>query len=162
MFEQAEDADATLGAAEEGVHALDFLISIDDTERSSTVGEKGLFGRRDGAAGEASVRSIPVVVLRENLQRTVDGLQAVLGEIRVPEGGMPLKQAQARPQRIRIGTKTELDDFVLFEKKSPADAASRLEALGFTLSTEVTYTRPDGGARESGPSDGSSWPGQVL
>ncbi|MFE7192956.1 hypothetical protein [Kitasatospora sp. NPDC057541] len=94
MFEQRKDADTTVGAVGEGVHTLDFLVSIDDTGQSSTVGEKGLFGRRDGAAGEASVRSIPVEVLRANLQRTVDGLQAVLGEIRVPDGGMPLKQAQ--------------------------------------------------------------------
>ncbi|MFF1794526.1 hypothetical protein ACFVXQ_09915, partial [Kitasatospora sp. NPDC058263] len=61
-------------------------------QRSSTVGEKGIFGRGGGAEG--SVRSIPVAVLRENLQRTVDGLQAVLGELRVPDGGMLLKQAQ--------------------------------------------------------------------
>ncbi|WP_327683453.1 Pepco domain-containing protein [Kitasatospora sp. NBC_00458] len=99
VFEQAKESGAavgTVGAVGDGVRALDFLVSIDDTERerSAAVGEKGLFGRRDGAPGEASVRSIPVSVLRENLQRTVDGLQAVLGELRVPEGGMPLKQAQ--------------------------------------------------------------------
>ncbi|SCY86770.1 hypothetical protein SAMN02745898_104328 [Streptomyces sp. 136MFCol5.1] len=88
MFETVKVTDATTSDA---VETLDVLVSVDDTGLPSTAGEKGIFGR---GGGDSSVRQIPVAVLRENLQRTVDGLQQVLGEIRVPEGGMPLRQAQ--------------------------------------------------------------------
>ncbi|MFF1421398.1 hypothetical protein [Streptomyces sp. NPDC058280] len=74
------------------VQTLSFLVSIDDTAPpSSSAGDKGIF-RRGGEEG--SIRDIPVTVLRDNLQRAVNGLQQVIGEITVPEGGMPLMQAQ--------------------------------------------------------------------
>ncbi|MFF1957740.1 hypothetical protein ACFVWX_12215 [Streptomyces sp. NPDC058220] len=76
------------------VQTLSFLVSIDDTPPpppGASAGEKGIF-RRGG--GEGSIRDIPVAVLRDNLQRAVNGLQQVIGEITVPEGGMPLMQAQ--------------------------------------------------------------------
>lgn len=88
MFEKAGAA----GTGGEAVEALNILVSIDDTAVSSTTGEKGIFGRRGGDDG--SVQRIPVAVLRENLQRTVDGLQQVLRDIRIPEDGMPLREAQ--------------------------------------------------------------------
>lgn len=88
MFETAKATDAEKDAHIEG---LDVLVSIDDTEQPSGTGDKGIFGRR---TDDNSVRRIPVAVLRENLQRTVDALQQVLGDVRVPDGGMPLQQAQ--------------------------------------------------------------------
>ncbi|MEU6757344.1 hypothetical protein [Streptomyces sp. NPDC046685] len=51
-----------------------------------------MFRRKDEEG--SFVRDIPVAVLRANLQRAVDGLQQMIGEIDVPEGGMPLRQAQ--------------------------------------------------------------------
>ncbi|MFE6688552.1 hypothetical protein ACFVFQ_19035 [Streptomyces sp. NPDC057743] len=88
MFETAEAAGAEKGASVEG---LDVVVSIDDTEQPAGSGAMGIFGRR---GEESSVRRIPTAVLHENLQRTVDALQQVLGDLRVPDGGMPLQQAQ--------------------------------------------------------------------
>ncbi|MGW7454058.1 Pepco domain-containing protein [Streptomyces sp. NPDC054787] len=80
------------GAAEE--KTVSFLVSIDDTDTDfpSGGGEMGIFRRKDEEG--SFVRDIPVAVLRANLQRAVDGLQQMIGEIAVPEGGMPLRQAQ--------------------------------------------------------------------
>ncbi|MEU1277289.1 hypothetical protein [Streptomyces sp. NPDC005805] len=94
----AEGAGAGGGA---GLETLPFLVSIeepDEAEADGLAGDKGIFGRRgsnDGeGSGAASVRNVPVAVLRENLQRAVDGLQQVIGTITVPEGGMALREAQ--------------------------------------------------------------------
>ncbi|MFF4958322.1 Pepco domain-containing protein [Streptomyces sp. NPDC001222] len=89
MFETTK---AATTSASEAVEVLNIVVSSDDpTVVASTAGEKGIFGRMDGGN---TVRQIPVAVLRENLQRTIDGLQEVLGEIRVPDDGMSLQQAQ--------------------------------------------------------------------
>lgn len=88
MFETAKPADAEKEAIVEG---LDVLVSIDDTEAPSGSGDMGIFRRR---SEDTLVRRIPTGVLRENLQRTVQALQQVLADLRVPDGGMPLKQAQ--------------------------------------------------------------------
>ncbi|MFF5932855.1 hypothetical protein [Streptomyces sp. NPDC012508] len=88
MFETVEISGA---GADNAVESLDVLVTVDDRGATSNSGEKGIFGR---GTGEGSVRTIPVAVLRENLQRMVNGLQQVLGEVRVPEGGMTLQQAQ--------------------------------------------------------------------
>jgi hypothetical protein len=70
--------------------SLSVIVSVDDTEEAPG-GTKGLF-RRGGE--ESSVREIPVAVLRRNLQRTVDALQQVIGELQVPDEGLPLREAQ--------------------------------------------------------------------
>lgn len=90
MFEAVEAEGAEGGAVVDG---LDVLVVVDDQDTGSGSGDMGIFGRR-GEDAPASVRRIPTAVLRENLQRTVDALQVVLADIRVPEGGMPLQQAQ--------------------------------------------------------------------
>ncbi|SFD60397.1 Pepco domain-containing protein [Streptomyces aidingensis] len=70
--------------------SLSVIVSIDDAE-DVPGGSKGLFRSR---GEETSVREIPVAVLHRNLQRTVDALQQVIGELQVPSGGMPLREAQ--------------------------------------------------------------------
>ncbi|MFJ9546405.1 Pepco domain-containing protein [Streptomyces erythrochromogenes] len=89
MFQGSQASVTTTSASEE---TISFLVSIDDTMPSSGTGDMGIFSRSTDESG--SVREIPVAVLRANLQRAVDGLQQVIGEIAVPEGGMPLRQAQ--------------------------------------------------------------------
>ncbi|MFC9270640.1 Pepco domain-containing protein [Streptomyces zhihengii] len=95
MFENSQ---ATTGGDEGSLETLPFIVSIDDTAPAATstgpAGDKGLFGRRAAEEGDSSLRDIPVAVLRDSLQRAVDGLQGVLGSITVPEGGMALRQAQ--------------------------------------------------------------------
>ncbi|MBT2398621.1 hypothetical protein [Streptomyces sp. ISL-100] len=97
MFDNGQ---ASTGAATETLlETLSFLVSIDDAESTGagakdSTGDKGIFGRRAGEADNGSVRDIPVAVLRDNLQRAVNGLQQVIGTIVVPEGGMALRQAQ--------------------------------------------------------------------
>lgn len=86
-----ETSSARNSGADMTGQTLSFLISIDDAEPTFAGGEKGIF-RRSGEEGV--VREIPVMVLRENLQRAVSGLQQVIGAIDIPDGGMPLKQAQ--------------------------------------------------------------------
>ncbi|WP_330280203.1 hypothetical protein OHO83_34135 [Streptomyces sp. NBC_00569] len=88
MFETGQAAYAEQDAIVEG---LDVLVSIDDTEPASGSGDMGIFGRR---SEDTLVRRIPTAVLRENLQRSVDTLQQVLADLRVPDGGMSLQQAQ--------------------------------------------------------------------
>lgn len=95
MFENGQtSAEATGGSLE----TLPFIVSIEDVDTDhgmGPTGDKGLFGRRGSDEDrDHSVRNIPVSVLRDNLQRTVDGLQQVLGSITVPDGGMALRQAQ--------------------------------------------------------------------
>ncbi|WP_405796648.1 hypothetical protein [Streptomyces sp. NBC_01506] len=91
MFETAKVAAAEEDAAVAEPAGLDVLVSIDDTETPSGSGDMGIFGRR---GEDPSVRRIPTTVLRDNLQRTVDTLHQVLAGLQVPEGGMPLQQAQ--------------------------------------------------------------------
>ncbi|WP_187283067.1 hypothetical protein [Streptomyces sp. t39] len=93
------DDEATGGVAPFGT--LPFIVSVDGPdvpEEAGRTGDKGIFGRRGGddaeGSGTTSVRDLPVAVLRENLQRAVDGLQQVIGSITVPEGGMTLREAQ--------------------------------------------------------------------
>lgn len=91
------DGEAAAGGAGVSVETLSFLVSVDDADpagEAGPAGDKGIFGRRGDEDGRRPVREIPVAVLRENLQRAVSGLQQVLGTIEVPEGGMPLRQAQ--------------------------------------------------------------------
>ncbi|MDV9177329.1 hypothetical protein R6V09_45285 [Streptomyces sp. W16] len=88
MFETANAAGDEQDAVVDG---LDVLVSIDDAEGRSDSGDMGIFRRR---SEDASVRRIPTAVLRENLQHTVRALQQVLTDLRVPDGGMPLQQAQ--------------------------------------------------------------------
>ncbi|MEU6931971.1 hypothetical protein [Streptomyces sp. NPDC046385] len=103
MFENAQSStDATDTALD--TLTLPFLVSIDDRDTApdpAGFGDKGIFGRRgggneggDGDGERTGVRDIPVSVLRDNLQRAVNGLQDVLGTISVPDNGMPLRQAQ--------------------------------------------------------------------
>ncbi|RBM19852.1 hypothetical protein [Streptomyces sp. PT12] len=80
---------------------LSVAVSLDDTdELPAAAGEMGLFRRAgdDGGDGDGTprraIRDIPVAVLRENLRRTVSALHEVLDGITVPEGGMPLREAQ--------------------------------------------------------------------
>lgn len=102
MFENAQSSTDATEATLDSLDTLPFLVSIDDREATperTGFGEKGLFGRRGGDAdqdgeGAPTVRNIPVSVLRDNLQRAVDGLQGVLGTITVPDNGMPLREAQ--------------------------------------------------------------------
>ncbi|RIH61144.1 hypothetical protein D3C59_13495 [Streptomyces sp. SHP22-7] len=88
MFETAK---VTGTEPEAMVDGVDVLVSLDDTDQPPGSGDMGIFGRR---GEDASVRRIPAAVLRENLQRTVDALQQVMGDLTVPEGGMRLQQAQ--------------------------------------------------------------------
>ncbi|AXE77594.1 hypothetical protein [Streptomyces atratus] len=88
MFETAKVTDAEKDAIVEG---LDVLVSIDDAEPLSDSGDMGIFRRR---SEDTLVRRVPTAVLHENLQRTVDALQQVLADLRVPDGGMSLQQAQ--------------------------------------------------------------------
>ncbi|MFE4665490.1 hypothetical protein ACFRI7_06150 [Streptomyces sp. NPDC056716] len=93
MFEADEAVEAEDAGGGAVVDGLDVLVVVDDRDAGASSGDMGIFGRR-GEDAPASVRRIPTAVLRENLQRTVDALQVVLADIRVPEGGMPLQQAQ--------------------------------------------------------------------
>jgi hypothetical protein len=72
---------------------LPFLVTIDDSDAGSAglVGEKGLFGRGDGAA---SIRQVPVAALRESMRRVVGGLRELFDGVAATDGRMPLKQAQ--------------------------------------------------------------------
>ncbi len=88
MFETVEATDAVKDDIVDGV---DVLVAIDDTEPTSGSGDKGIFKRR---TEDPSVRRIPAAVLRENLRRTVDVLQQALADVQVPDGGLPLRQAQ--------------------------------------------------------------------
>nr|WP_282547464.1 hypothetical protein [Streptomyces rochei] len=88
MFETAK---VTGTEPEAMVDGVDVLVSLDDTDQPPGSGDMGIFGRR---GEDASVRRIPAAVLRENLQRAVDALQQVMGDLTVPEGGMRLQQAQ--------------------------------------------------------------------
>jgi len=90
MFEMAK---ATHAEEDQTVPSVEVLVSIDgvSTPSGTGSGDKGIFGR---SGGEASLRQIPVTVLRDNLQRTVDALQQVLGGLQAPETGMSLRQAQ--------------------------------------------------------------------
>ncbi|MFG2353597.1 hypothetical protein [Streptomyces sp. NPDC048521] len=87
MFETAKAAHTE---PDDTVPSVDVLVSIDGGSPTGT-GDMGIFGRN---GGDASLRQIPVTVLRDNLQRTVDALQEVLGSLQVPDTGMPLRQAQ--------------------------------------------------------------------
>ncbi|WP_261553637.1 Pepco domain-containing protein [Frankia tisae] len=70
------------------IDTLPFLV-VDENEGAA--GEKGIFGRR---GDEASVRHIPLTVLRDNLRQVVAGLQELFDDVAGSGARLPLKQAQ--------------------------------------------------------------------
>ena len=72
------------------VDALTFLVSIEDDVPLGDRREKGIFWRE----GRASLREIPIPTLRENLDRTIDGLRQVFALEPVPHSSLALQQVE--------------------------------------------------------------------
>jgi hypothetical protein len=73
------------------VESLAVVVSVDE-EAEDSPGDKGIFSRPDNQ--NVSIREIPLMVLQENLNETIDGLRKLFQIDNQKDGGFPLKQVQ--------------------------------------------------------------------